>query len=248
MEQRFWQTQWGLYADEADANWRLTDYRGQNANMHACEAMLAAYEATQDTRFLHRAELLAKNVVQRQTVLTKDLVWEHFKPNWEPDWDYNLGDNQNLFRPWGFQPGHLTEWAKLILILNSYRPQAWALERAQALYAAAFLYAWDEENGGLHYGFSPNGQVCLPQKYHWVQCETLAAAARLAAVTGNSAYWRDYDKLWRYCWQHFVDHQHGAWFRILDTDNSKITDEKSPASKVDYHNMGACHDILDSTQ
>jgi mannose/cellobiose epimerase-like protein (N-acyl-D-glucosamine 2-epimerase family) len=31
---------------------------------------------------------------------------------------------------------------------------------------------------------------------------------------------------------------------VLAADNSKITDEKSPAGKVDYHDMGACYDVL----
>ena len=37
----------------------LSPYRGQNANMHACEAMLAAWEATREPRYLDRAETLA---------------------------------------------------------------------------------------------------------------------------------------------------------------------------------------------
>ena len=41
-----------------------------------------------------------------------------------------------------------------------------------------------------------------------------------------------------------VDHEHGAWFRILGRDNRKLSDEKSPAGKVDYHTMGACYDIV----
>jgi mannose/cellobiose epimerase-like protein (N-acyl-D-glucosamine 2-epimerase family) len=43
-----------------------------------------------------------------------------------------------------------------------------------------------------------------------------------------------------------VDHDHGAWYRILGPDNRKLTDEKSPAGKVDYHNLGACHEVLDT--
>ncbi|MDT4875324.1 hypothetical protein D3C87_2081460 [compost metagenome] len=43
-----------------------------------------------------------------------------------------------------------------------------------------------------------------------------------------------------------MDHQHGAWWRILRADNTKISDEKSPAGKVDYHTMGACYDVLDT--
>ncbi len=49
---------------------------------------------------------------------------------------------------------------------------------------------------------------------------------------------------WAYSWRHFVDHRHGAWYRILDADNRKYSDEKSPAGKVDYHTMGACYEVL----
>ena len=40
------------------------------------------------------------------------------------------------------------------------------------------------------------------------------------------------------------DSQHGAWYRILDRQNNKLSDEKSPAGKTDYHTMGACHEVL----
>jgi hypothetical protein len=83
-------------------------------------------------------------------------------------------------------------------------------------------------------------------KYHWVQAETLAAAAALAQRTGEGGYWDWYDRIWAYAWRHFVDHDHGAWYRILGPDNRKLTDEKSPAGKVDYHNLGACHEVLDT--
>jgi mannose/cellobiose epimerase-like protein (N-acyl-D-glucosamine 2-epimerase family) len=43
LEARFWEPQHGLYKDEADGQWNFTGYRGQNANMHMCEAMLAAF-------------------------------------------------------------------------------------------------------------------------------------------------------------------------------------------------------------
>ena len=40
------------------------------------------------------------------------------------------------------------------------------------------------------------------------------------------------------------DHRRGAWYRILTHDNRKLSDEKSPAGKTDYHTMGACHEVL----
>ena len=66
----------------------------------------------------------------------------------------------------------------------------------------------------------------------------------LAARTGEAGYWQWYDRIWDYSWTHFVDHAHGAWYRILGPDNRKLTDEKSPAGKTDYHTMGACYEVL----
>ncbi|MFO1318158.1 MAG: AGE family epimerase/isomerase [Burkholderiales bacterium] len=250
MERRFWLPDAGLYADEATADWvTRSPYRGQNANMHACEAMLAAFDATGDPAFLSRACTLAQNITMKQAALADGLVWEHYREDWSIDWDYHRDDPGNLFRPWGFQPGHQTEWAKLLLILDRHAGRldgdaSWLVPRAVALFDAAVERAWDARHGGIAYGFAPDGSICDGNKYHWVQAESLAAAALLATRTGDVRYLDWYDRLWAYCWTHFVDHRHGAWYRILGPDNRKLTDEKSPAGKVDYHNMGACYEVL----
>lgn len=250
MEARFWDEAFGLYADQASPDWStLAPYRGQNANMHCCEALLAAWEATGAVHFLHRAEQLAYNITVRQAALAGDLIWEHYHADWTIDWDYNRTEPKNLFRPWSFQPGHFTEWAKLLLNLERHGAHlrgapGWLLPRAQALFEAAVTRTWDDEYGGLYYGFGPDGAVCDDDKYFWVQAESIAAAAVLAVRTGDCAYWDWYARLWRYSWAHFVDHRNGAWFRILGRDNRKLSDEKSPAGKTDYHTMGACYEVL----
>jgi mannose/cellobiose epimerase-like protein (N-acyl-D-glucosamine 2-epimerase family) len=246
LERHFWEPAHGLYADEADALWQLSGYRGQNANMHLCEALLAAFDATGEARYLDRAETLADNICIRQAALADGLIWEHYRADWSVDWDYNKDDKSNIFRPWGFQPGHLTEWAKLLMLLNERRPRADHLPRARHFFNVAMDRSWDREHGGLFYGFAPDGSACDTDKYFWVQAETFAAAARLAIATQDPVYWEAYDRIWAYCWAHFVDHQHGAWWRILRADNSKISNEKSPAGKVDYHTAGACWDVLDA--
>lgn len=250
MEQCFWEPSHGLYADEATPEGQLSPYRGQNANMHACEAMLAAHAATGDTRYLDRALALATGIAQRRAALAGGLVWEHYHRDWTPDWLYNRDDKTNIFRPWGFQTGHLTEWAKLLLMLErrlGAAAPAWLLPTARHFFDTAMREGWDDMHGGLVYGFAPaheGGGVCDADKYFWVQAESLAAAAWLAVRTGDAAYWQWYDRLWAYAWQHFVDHQHGAWYRILGPANQKLTDEKSPAGKTDYHTLGACQDVL----
>ena len=252
MERKFWSPAAGLYADEACADWSaVSAYRGQNANMHACEAMLAAFEATGQGRYLERAAKLAENITLRQAKLSGELIWEHYHADWSVDWDYNKHDKSNMFRPWGYQPGHLTEWAKLLLVLErqSARLQPamahpWRAVRAEALFDVAMKHAWDREHGGIVYGFAPDGSICDGDKYFWVQAESLAAAALLAHHTGADKYWQWYERIWEYSWRHFVDHEHGAWYRILTRDNRKYSDEKSPAGKTDYHTMGACYEVL----
>lgn len=249
LEQRYWDATVGLYRDEADANWEFSRYRGQNANMHLCEALLAANQCSDDLRYLHRAQQLAVHMTRRQAAKAGGLVWEHYDQDWEIDWDYHRDDPRHLFRPWGFQPGHQTEWAKLLLLMEPLLRKRgiachWLLPTARRLFDTALTRAWDSAWGGICYGFAPDGQICDDDKYFWVQAESLVAAALLHERTGEQTYDDWYGRLWAYAWEHFVDHRHGAWYRILTRDNRKIDHRKSPAGKTDYHTMGACHELL----
>ena len=245
MEKHFWSKQYELYSDEISADWKVVSgYRGQNANMHSCEALIAAFEATGSQKYLDRALLIGKNICIRQAGLAEGLIWEHYDSNWEINWVYNKNRPDDLFRPWGFQVGHLNEWAKLLLILERHVKEDWLLPRAQELFDDAVEMGWDEKSEGLFYGFAPNGDICDKDKYFWVQAESLAAAAVLANRTGDDYYWEWYDRIWSYSWKHMIDHKYGAWFRILDSNNNKYDDLKSPAGKTDYHTMGACYEIL----
>ncbi len=246
MQERFWQPDIGVYADEATPDWSSVGlYRGQNANMHSCEALLAAFEATGNSMYLDRASALAEKVAGELADKAGGLVWEHYTPELDLDWDYNRDDPKNLYRPWGFQPGHQTEWAKLLLTLHAHCRDSWLVDRARNLFDPVMESCWDGEHGGIYYGFAPDGQICDSDKYFWVQAETIAASARLYHQTGDAAYLDWYEKIWQYAWDHMIDHRHGAWFRVLTADNQPYSDEKSAAgAKCDYHTIGACWDVL----
>lgn len=95
MEDRFWEPAHSLYADEATPGWQLGDYRGQNANMHACEAMQAAFEATGERAYLDRAVALADAVTLGLAASSAalpdlaapcaNLVWEHWRADQRTD-------------------------------------------------------------------------------------------------------------------------------------------------------------------
>ena len=244
MESAFWDPARGAYADEITPEGRLIGYRGQNANMHQCEACLAAFEATGEARYANRAEELIERVAFTLADAAGGLVWEHYGEDWSVDWDYNRDHPGNIFKPWGFQTGHQTEWAKLLLIAHGHRPQRRWVDRAAALHQAAWCHGWDAQHGGLIYGFAPDRKPCDTDKYFWVHAESFASAWRLWRVTGEATFLDQYDAIWAWSWRHLVDHEQGGWFRIVAADGRKLEPTKSPPGKVDYHTMGACWDVM----
>uniref|UniRef100_UPI002810E66A AGE family epimerase/isomerase n=1 Tax=Chelativorans sp. TaxID=2203393 RepID=UPI002810E66A len=246
LETRFWEADAELYVDEIGAgDWSAVPaYRGQNSNMHMCEAMLAAFEATGEARYLDRAATLARRICSELTAQSGGLIWEHYHSDWSLDWEYNKEDPRHLFKPFGYLPGHFVEWAKLLLILHRYRPEGWHVESAERLFNTAMEKAWDREAQGMHYSFAPDGGILDTDRYYWVISEMIAAAALLALQTGRRQYWDWYERGWEYADRHFIDHEHGGWFRILDRFGRKYSNEKSPPAKTDYHPVSACHEVI----
>ena len=245
MERHFWRQADRLYVDEISSDWSIVDpYRGQNANMHTCEAMIAAFEATGETNYLDRATALAIRVCVDMTQQSDGMIWEHYDKKWDPDWRYNLDDPKNLFRPFGYLVGHWMEWAKLLLILEENNPQEWMLPHAKRLFNAAIEQGWDHNSGGMNYAVSPNGEIIDTDRYYWVLSETVAAAGLLANRTGDSTYTDWYSKSWTWSLENLVDQQYGGWYRVLDNKNQRYNDLKSPASKTDYHPVAACWEVL----
>jgi mannose/cellobiose epimerase-like protein (N-acyl-D-glucosamine 2-epimerase family) len=255
LDRMMWEESAGLYADERSPDWSiLNPYRGQNCNMHAVEAHLAAYRATQDPKHLHRAKLITQNMCQRQSKLCEkytshNFIYEHYLEDWSaPDLLYNKDNPLNMFKPWGFQPGHMVEWSRLLLDLHVISPEEWYIGRAIEFFKLAVKYGWDEINEGMIYSFEPSSGAfpCDKDKYKWVQAETFATAANLVLFDPKNAnfYWDWYDRVWKYAWRVFIDHEKGGWYRILNEKNEKYDDLKSPPGKVDYHSIGACVSCL----
>jgi mannose/cellobiose epimerase-like protein (N-acyl-D-glucosamine 2-epimerase family) len=260
MENKFWRADDELYVDEISPDWSIVDpYRGQNANMHTCEAMIAAYEATGDPKYIERATTLARRVCVGLASKSDGMIWEHYKDDWSIDWEYNLDDPKNLFRPYGYLVGHWTEWTKLLLILEEHSPQDWMLGQAIKLFDAAVEQGWDNENGGFNYSISPSseagsyavdglpsqdGEIIDTDRYYWVLAETIAASGLLAKRTGDQTYWEWYERTWKWSFENLVDQKHGGWYRILDNKNQRYDHLKSPASKTDYHPAAACWELF----
>eukprot|EP00438_Fugacium_kawagutii_P014770 Skav228759 [mRNA] locus=scaffold589:221250:228702:+ [translate_table: standard] len=66
LEKKFWLPDKGAYLDTVSADGVVDNsYRGQNSNMHMCEALIAAFEATGELCYLDRAEVLAETFASK---------------------------------------------------------------------------------------------------------------------------------------------------------------------------------------
>ncbi|MFD2616715.1 AGE family epimerase/isomerase [Terrilactibacillus laevilacticus] len=245
MEDYLFQSDYGLYIDGLTEDWKqLSTYRGQNGNMHMCEALISAYEVTQEEKYLSRALLLAKNVTLQLTSQTGDMIWENYHSNWTVDWNYNKFNTKNdEIRPFGFIAGHSIEWSKLLVMLERYAPEPWILPKAEQLYRLGMSKGWDNAFSGLYYSLYQN-QPIDTDKYYWVQTEAIGASALLAVRTGNKQYWANYEVVFNYAWNFFVDHEFGGWFATLSRDNKKLSNIKSSVSKADYHPIENCFETI----
>ena len=77
--------------------------------MHSCEAMLGTSRCHgRDPLPTAPALLLPKALPANKPPRLK--AWfGSIRQDWSPDWDHNRHDKTNIFRPWGYQTGHLTE-------------------------------------------------------------------------------------------------------------------------------------------
>ena len=235
---RFWDESVGASVEEFGPDWRpLTDYRGQNSNMHLTEALMAAFEATGDPSYLTMAERIASLVINRHARIEGWRVPEHFDADWRLDRDY-AGDP--MFRPAGTTPGHALEWSRLLVQLWELgaRAHSWLPEAAQALFLHTCDIGWDKAMGGFYYTLDWQDRPDRTDRYWWPCAEGIAAASVLHQVTGDPRFEFWYRRIWSFVATHVIDPQ-GGWWPELD-------DELSPVSRVFtgkpdlYHAVQAC--------
>ena len=171
LEERFYDPEYGLYADCLYADGRMDEYRGHGTQLHIVDAVIVAYEATKNKKYLDRALRMAKRITKDQAAKAGGLIWDHCTKDFELDFDYNKDDPQNLYKPWGHLPGHHAEWGTLLVRLHRHLPnEPWLLERAAEMFDASIEACWDKEHGGLAYAFTPTDKKwCNDDKYFWVQ-------------------------------------------------------------------------------
>lgn len=239
LESRFWDEARGAVSEEYGRDWsEITDYRGQNSNMHLTEALMAAYEATGDTAYLDKAGRIAALIVKQHAAALGYRVAEHFDADWALDRDY-LGNE--MFRPAGTTPGHWLEWSRLLMQLwvLGGKSESWLPEAARRLFDNAIDLGWDKTHGGFFYTLDWENRPVMREKLWWPVCEAIGAAAFLGAHDPDPRYETWYRRFWDFAARHLIDRENGGWHPELS--ETLVVSERLFTGKPDiYHALQAC--------
>jgi mannose/cellobiose epimerase-like protein (N-acyl-D-glucosamine 2-epimerase family) len=242
IDEHFWSEDDGAARESFDANWdELEAYRGANANMHLCEAFLAAAGSTGDQELVERASRVQRLLIDGHARRHGWMLPEHYDPRWQPCLGYNHDHLDDPFRPYGVTIGHLLEWSRLLgsTWVATKERDRWVRQAAGDLFDRAVGVGWDDEHGGLSYTVDFDGSPANPDHYWWPVAEGIGASAFLAQLTGDAMYEAWYRKFWDFAGAHLIDHARGGWYPELDPANRR---KLGPwYGKPDlYHALQAC--------
>ncbi|MFS4579836.1 AGE family epimerase/isomerase [Phaeobacter sp. C3_T13_0] len=246
LDQRVWESGPKRFADEWNRDWTpFSNYRGMNANMHGVEALLTAYEATQDSVFLARAGDILDFFTGQIAPAEGWRLPEHYTEDWSIDRSY-AGDP--MFRPAGTTPGHSFELGRLLLQHWDLvgRPDDGAADRARRLIEQALRDAWMPD-GGIAYTLGFDGKVAMGNRFWWPVTEAIGAVATLIKLDGRPEDEQWYRRLWGFALDHFIDEDRGGWYPEIGP-GGQVTRSIFDGKPDIYHSLQACLLPLGATQ
>ncbi|MBL4805728.1 MAG: AGE family epimerase/isomerase [Rhodobacteraceae bacterium] len=235
---RFWDNTIGATTEEYATDWQKIDsYRGQNSNMHLTEALMAAFEATNDSNYLTMATRIADLIINRHARENDWRVPEHFDANWNVDKGYT-GDP--VFRPAGTTPGHALEWSRLLIQLWELggRQLDWAVDASKNLFFTAVETGWADSAGGFYYTLNWDNTPAQTDKFWWPCAEGIAAAAVLGMIDDDPRFEEWYRRILGFTNNYLIDHKNGGWHPELDATYQPVSNVFEGKPDL-YHSLQA---------
>lgn len=246
IDKYFWDEKYQMMNNSWDLSFeKLDTYRGINANMHAVEALCAAFDVTGNEKYRQRSYVICRTAID---VFAKNNNWmlpEHFNDKWEVDKDFNIDNPADPFCPFGVTIGHLFEWSRLILQLQlqiegTALDASWIMPGAKSLYQKAKEFGWAADGtDGFVYTIDWDGKPVVRSRMFWVAAEAVMTAYTLWEFTQDDSYLNDYSMWWKYIDTYVLDKTNGSWFHELDP-NQAVVAHTWPGKPDTYHAFNAC--------
>lgn len=251
MDTRAHDDAYGGYVECFDREWSAPDNanaylpvsppaKSMNTHLHLLEAFTRYYELTEDDiarrRIMELIGILTGAVVRKRVGACTDA---HLR-DWTP-----IGDA----REWRISYGHDIEavWliAKACAVAGVPVNLYYDLFRSFADYALEF--GFDARSGGFYHVGRVNRRAHDRRKVWWVQAEALLGMLSLHKLTGDSRYYRAFEKTSEWIGKHQTDWRNGDWFSEIDLLGKPHGDKAGPW-KGPYHHGRALMDCLELLQ
>lgn len=144
-------------------------------------------------------------------------------------------------------PGHNFESLWFILKeVQRLKLDAYYREAVNMLYTVWEL-AKDRQYGGVVYMLDTRLRVPSLQDWNkernlqwnekvwWTHAEALCALAAYMCVQSDQKLADEFERLWRYCLEHFWDKDYNEWYSVLHADGSVRIDNKGGLQKAAFH-------------
>ena len=139
--------------------------------------MLAAFEATGETRYLDRAETLARRICVDLAGHAGGVDLGTFPGGLDDRLGLQQGRSQSSVPPLWLPSGPYDRMGQAAVLLDRYRASDWMLRTAVHLYETAMAKAPISNGAGCTTATAGRRALDL-DKYHWVHCETLGRGRR----------------------------------------------------------------------
>ena len=98
---------------------------------------------------------------------------------------------------------------------------------------------WDKQHGGIPLYMDAIGRqpekLESNQRHWWVHAEALCAFLLAHRLTGNREHWVWFERIHKYVFEHFPDHEFGEWYAYLDRHGEPEFTVKGSKWKTLYH-------------
>lgn len=78
----------------------------------------------------------------------------------------------------------------------------------------------------------------------WPQCETIIGCINAWQITGDRKYFDAAVRNWNFTKTHFVDNEHGGWFKSIREDGTPSREPKGSTWNCPYHNSRLAYELI----
>ena len=224
---------WGSLADMRLSDKEIISDKSMNTLLHIMEAYSALYRIWPDEILYEKLKGLVNIFLEHVIDAEKAHQRLFFNKSWN-SLKEQISYGHDIEASW-----LLVEAAELLKDKELLqRTEQTALKIAQAVYTEAL-----GEKGSVIYEMEPGGHI-VDQRHWWAHAEAVVGFYNAFQLSGQPHFAIAAEKVWNYIQAHFVDRQHGDWFKVLEADGTPIlTQNKTGPWECPYHHARMCFEM-----